>query len=208
LLLLGLTLTGFWDNLVSDTGQPSNHDPKFIIHGLLCGAWMIVLVMQSSLVSVGNVRLHRRLGIAAIIIAIGVTLSTVWLFVVLWKGWAAMAPEVKANRLLLPGYSLFVALGFLNRNRPQWHKRFIYTGTLLMLEPVLARAFDPLLVPFMGSLTEPQIEAAFLPSLFSIWIGFFLSLFVYDIAVARRLHPVTVAALLWFGGVWTTALAV
>jgi len=33
-LLLFLTIAGFWDNLFTDVGQPSNSDPKFIVHGL------------------------------------------------------------------------------------------------------------------------------------------------------------------------------
>jgi hypothetical protein len=200
-LLLLLTLIGFSDNLVTDVGQPSNSDPKFIIHGLLCGAWMILLAVQASLVSAGNVRLHRKFGIAGVLIAIGVTVSTVWVFIAVWKGWGAMTPEVKANRLLLPSYSLFVALAFLRRRRPDWHRRLIYVGTLFMLEPVLARAYDPLLYPFEGWFTDRQADLAFLPWLFLVWLAFFLSLFLYDARVARRIHPVTIGGLLWFGAI-------
>lgn len=205
LLLLALTLIGFSDNLFTNVGQPSNSDPKFIVHGLLCGAWTIMLAAQSWLVGSGNVGLHRKLGLAGFAIAVGVTLSTLWVFVVVWKGWAAMSPEVKANRLLLPSFTLFAALAYLNRRRPEWHKRLVFTGTLFMLEPVLARCFDPLFVPFLVGFTEPQIEATFLPWLFSVWLGLFASLAAYDMVVARRIHPVTTAALLWFAGVWALA---
>lgn len=205
-LLLALTVAGFSDNLFTDVGQPSNSDPKFIIHGLLCGAWMILLFVQTSLISAGNVRLHRKIGIAGMVIAIGVTLSTIWLFVVAWKGWAAMNPEVKANRLLLPSYSFFVALAFINRKRPIWHKRLMFTGTLFMLDPVLARCYDPLVVPFfMTGWTEPQIESAFLPWFFSTWLAFFMSLIGYDVVTLRRVHPITLAASIWFGIVWLIA---
>jgi hypothetical protein len=33
-LLLLLSIIAFSDNLFTDVGQPSNRDPKFIIHGL------------------------------------------------------------------------------------------------------------------------------------------------------------------------------
>jgi len=206
LLLLALTIVGFWDNLVSDTGQPSNSDPKFIIHGVLCGAWIILLVAQTWLVRGGNVRLHRRLGIAGAAIATGVTLSTIWVFVVIWNGWAVMAPDVKINRLLLLSYSLFVILALRLRRRPDWHKRLIFIATLLMLDPVLGRVYDPLVVPLMTQMTEPQIDAAFLPWLILVWLGFFVSLAAYDAIVARRLHPVTLTGLLWFAAAWTIAL--
>ena len=67
LLLLFLTIAGFWDNLFTDVGQPSNSDPKFIVHGLFCGSWMIALLAQSLLVNRGNVRLHRKLGMFALV---------------------------------------------------------------------------------------------------------------------------------------------
>lgn len=205
-LLLVLTIAAFFDNLVTDIGQPSNSDPKFIIHGLLCGAWMMLLFVQAGLIRTRNIRLHRKLGVAGMAVAIGVTLSTIWLFIAAWKGWAAMTPEVKANRFLLPSFSLCVALAFVNRARPDWHKRLIYVGTLFMLDPVLARCFDPFVVPwFMTGWSEPQIESAFLPWFFATWLAFFLSLIAYDIIALRRVHPVSAIALLWFGIVWAIA---
>lgn len=205
-LLLILTIAAFLDNLVTDIGQPSNSDPKFIIHGLLCGAWMMLLFVQAGLIRTRNIRLHRKLGVAGMAVAIGVTLSTIWLFIAAWKGWAAMTPEVKANRFLLPSFSLCVALAFVNRARPDWHKRLIYVGTLFMLDPVLARCFDPFVVPwFMTGWSEPQIESAFLPWFFATWLAFFLSLIAYDIIALRRVHPVSAIALLWFGIVWAIA---
>jgi hypothetical protein len=204
--LLALTVAAFSDNLFTDIGQPSNSDPKFIIHGLLCGAWMILLFSQTALISAGNVRLHRRLGIAGMLIAIGVTLSTIWLFIAAWKGWTAMSPEVKANRFLLPSYSVFAALAFYHRKRPIWHKRLIFTGTLFMLDPVLARCYDPWVVPFfMTSWSEAQIDQAFLPWFFSTWLAFFISLAGYDLMTLRRVHLITLLASFWFGIVWTIA---
>jgi hypothetical protein len=33
-LMLSLSIIAFSDNLFTDLGQPSNSDPKFIVHGL------------------------------------------------------------------------------------------------------------------------------------------------------------------------------
>lgn len=208
LLLLLLTLVGFSDNLITRPEQPSNSDPKFIVHGLLCGAWMLVLFVQACLVRSRNIQLHKRLGFAGFLIAIGVTLSTIWVFVMVWKGWAAMSPEVKANRILLPSYSVFVVLAYLQRRRSDWHRRLILAGTFFMMEPVLARCYDPAVVPMMVGWSEAQIEAAFIPWLFSLWTGFFLSLLVYDRATLKRLHPVSLFALFWFGLIWFTVTSV
>ncbi len=202
LILMALTLVAFGDNLFTDVGQPSNSDPKFIVHGLISGAWVIMLVVQSWLVRAGNVALHRRLGITGFAIAVGVTLSTIWVFIAVWKGWAAMTPEVRANRLLLPSFALFVAYAYAQRRRPDWHKRLIFVGTFFMLEPVLARCYDPLLVPLMRGMTTTQVDDAFLPVLFAAWLAFFVSLIVHDLLTLRHIHRVSAVALLWFGGVW------
>ena len=205
-LLLFLSLAAFSDNLLTDVGQPSNSDPKFIIHGLFGLAWYVLLVAQANLVRVRNVRLHRKLGIATFIVAIGVTLSTLYIFIVLWKGWGHMTVEVRANRLFLPGYAACLLLAWLRRGQSDWHKRFIFTGTFFMLAPVLSRAYDPLIVSWMEPLF-PAFAArldqiGFLAFFFGIWIGFFLSLALYDWKTQRRIHPVTVAVFGWFVLTW------
>ena len=76
-----------------------------------------------------------------------------------------------------------------------------------MLDPVLGRVYDPLLVPFMTGLTEKQVDAAFLPTILVIWLGFFAALFAYDAVAIRRIHRVTAGALAWFAVAWTVAFA-
>lgn len=200
-VVLAMSLWGFSDNLIWDVGQSSNHDPKFIIHGLFCLAWMSTLFVQANLIRKSNFRQHRIIGIAGFIAAIGVTLSTIYVFVVVWKGWDAMAFYVKANRLLLPSYSLLVLLGFLNRGRPDWHKRCLFVGTLYMLEPVLSRAFDPLM-PLLSGFSDSQIDFYWYIYSILVWNGLFLSLMVYDWIVARKIHPVSLAGFAWFYTIW------
>jgi hypothetical protein len=202
-LLLFLSIVAFSDNLFTDVGQPSNSDPKFIVHGLFGLAWYVLLATQANLVRVRNMRLHRKLGIATFIVAIGVTLSTLYLFVVLWKGWPNMEAEVRANRLLLPGYALCLLLAWRWRGQPDWHKRLIFTGTFFMLPPVLDRDYDRLIMswakPLFPLLYTNQVdEIGFLVFRWGSWIGFFLSLVLYDWKKLRRVHPVTLAGCAWF----------
>jgi hypothetical protein len=196
-LILALSLVAFWDNLVSDVGQPSNSDPKMIVHGAFALAWVLVLVLQATFVRTGNMRMHRALGTAGFIAAVGVTLSTLYLFVAVWKGWEAMTPQIRANRVLLPSFSLWILLAYLNRGRPVLHKRFVYTGTLFLLEPILARTFDPIVVPLLPSMPESQVDLLFYYYLAITWSAFFLSLLVYDRLVLRRVHPLSAASFVW-----------
>lgn len=201
-LLLILSLVAFWDNLVTDVGQPSNSDPKMVVHGLFALAWMTVLALQANFVRTGNMRLHRRLGVAGFLAAAGVTLSTAYLFVAVWRGWDAMLPHVKANRIFLPSFSALVLLGYFNRRRADIHKRLIYTGTLFLLEPILSRCFDPLILPLLPAMSEDRVEIAFYVFMLVSWSAFFLSLFVYDRLVLRRIHPLSMAALAWLFAVY------
>lgn len=202
-LLLLLSIVAFSDNLFTDVGQPSNSDPKFIIHGLFGLAWYVLLATQANLVRVRNLRLHRTLGTATFLVAIGVTLSTLYLFIVLWKGWANMEPDVRANRLLLPGYALCLWLAWQRRAQPDWHKRLIIVGTFFMLSPVLDRDYDPLIMswakPLFGALYTPQVdEASYQVFRWGSWAGFFLSLAVYDWKTRGAIHRVTWAGIAWF----------
>lgn len=208
-VLLLLSVVAFSDNLFTNVGQPSNSDPKFVIHGLFGLAWYGLLVAQTRLVRVRNIGLHKRLGLATFVVAAGVTLSTLYIFVVVWKGWAHMAPNVRANRLLLPGFAACILLAWVCRHRSDWHKRLIFIGTFFMLGPVLSRTYDPLVVswmePLFPALAARWDEAGFLVFFWGLWAGFFASLAVLDWRTLSRVHPVTLAGVGWFLLVWVVS---
>jgi hypothetical protein len=200
-ITLALTIWGFSDNLFWRVEQPSNSDPKFIVHGLSCLAWMIVFFTQASLVGRGNVTLHRRLGVAAFSVAIAVTLSTTWLFVAVWKGWSTMPIYAQANRLLLPTFAACVLLAYVNRRDRERHKRYLLIGTLCMLEPVLSRAFDPL-DPILRDYPAAIVDGAWQLFAVVVWTGLFLSLFAYDRLVDGKIHRVSSVGFAWAWCVW------
>lgn len=206
-VLLFLSIVAFSDNLFTDFSQPSNSDPKFIVHGLFGLAWYLLLATQANLIRVRNVKLHKKLGIATLIVALGVTLSTLYIFIVLWKGWANMSEEVRANRLFLPAYATCVFLAWMRRGQSEWHKRLIFTGTFFMLGPVLSRTYDKLIMswmePMFPLLYTKQVDAVvFQAYFFGVWLAFFLSLALYDWKTLRRIHPVTLAGFAWFALAW------
>src|SRR5690606_37183724 len=69
-VLLVLGVVAFSDNLFTNITQPSNRDPKFVVHGLFGLAWYVLLATQANLVRQCNLRLHRKLGIATFVVAI------------------------------------------------------------------------------------------------------------------------------------------
>lgn len=138
-ILLTLSLVAFGDNLVTDIHQPSNSDPKMVVHGLVALAWMVLLVVQANLPRTGRLRLHRRLGGTAFVVGAGVVLTTLYLFVAVWRGWSEMSAEVIANRFFLLSFGVFTLAAWKMRTRPDWHKRLVWCGTLFLLSPILSR---------------------------------------------------------------------
>lgn len=213
LFVLTISIVAFWDNIVTDTGQKSNSDPKMIVHGLFTGAWVAILFVQSALIDARNARLHRRLGWWGAAIAAGLVLSTIYLFAAVWKGWPQMDPDVRANRLLLPGFAVFAGLAIVWRKRPVLHKRAMLGGTLLLLSPILSRAYDPLVVPVLELLlgpppaesTELPFDDPYLPIFFTVWILLFATMWLYDRLTVGRVQRVTLAVFGWFIAGWTLA---
>lgn len=206
-VILGLSVWGFSDNLFWNIGQPSNKDPKFILHGVFCLAWMILFFVQANLIRSGNPHVHRKLGVVGFLVAVGVVLTTLFVFWSVWRGWAAMPYYVKANRILFSGFILLTILAYQNRHRSSWHKRLLLVGTLYLLEPILSRSFDPIEFLLTG-LSDAQVDFYWTVFFAITWNALFLSLVVHDLRTRKRLHRVTLIGYLAFLAVWPVALLV
>lgn len=194
-LLLLLSLIAFSDNLFTNVGQPSNSDPQMVIHGLFAAAWVALFAAQAWLINLRRISAHRRVGRIGFVAGVGMALSTVYLFYSKFRGFAAMDGEVLANRLLLPVFVVCFVLAWRRRNRADWHKRLLLVGTMALLEPVLARIYDPLFGWLLPVRMDPALDMAlFLTYLFGTWAVLLGSLWLYDRAVLGRIHPVTWSA--------------
>ncbi|WP_291117917.1 hypothetical protein [Flavobacterium sp. UBA6135] len=196
ILLLLLSLIAFSDNLITDVGQESNSDPKFIIHGLFMFAWFIIFVFQSNFIRKGDYKAHMKWGIAGMLVAIGVFLSTVYVFITVYKGLDSMPYFAKANRFFMLSFAVLVVLGYLNRQNGTKHKRFIYMASLLILEPILSRV--------SGNLHIDNVEAF----IAIVWNGLFISLFVYDWLTLKKIHKISWIGFVWFYIVWTISILI
>jgi hypothetical protein len=194
ILLLILSLIAFSDNIITDIGQKSNSDPMFIIHGLLMFAWFVIFVVQTNFIRKGNYKAHMKWGIAGMVSAIGVFLSTIYIFVMVYKGYDAMPFYVKANRFFMLSFAVLVLFGYLNRQNGTKHKRFIYMGSLFILEPILSRV--------TGNL---HIESGQV-FLVIVWNGLFISLFVYDWLTLKKIHKISWMGFVWFYIVWAISV--
>jgi len=181
-LLFALAVIGFSDNLFTDPGQPSNRDPKFIIHGLFALAWFGLIAVQPALVARGKVGTHRRLGRFGAVAAAGLVLTTAWLQTLHYLRNDGLSGIALINSIAIAAFALCVAAAIANRHRPELHKRLMMIGTFLVLEPLSSRAAGHMgLVPVLfGPL---------------VWLGLFASLIARDRIVLGRFTRLPLAGL-------------
>ena len=149
-LLLGLTgliaiAVGFSTTYVIPMAERRLEVPPIVhLHGLGALSWVLLLVVQASLVRSGNTKLHMTMGRA------GLPLATfIWLSGIATAVWAAKrdlpAQGSAATSSLLGtvnGLTLFLLLviaAVLLRRRPDSHKRLILLATIHVLWPAFFR---------------------------------------------------------------------
>jgi hypothetical protein len=176
-------------------GLPALPSTLVIVHGMVFTSWMLLLLAQTLLVRAGDIRLHRRLGVA------GATIAT--LMVIL--GIAAQIGQTHRNvvgvltepdRILensltigaIAGIVVFgglVAAAIRLRSRPDVHRRLMLLATTILVAAATGRIIGMLsdLVPAFAPFAP--IGAALLPDTFII------AIVVYDIITVRRLHSAT-----------------
>lgn len=193
-LLLIFSLVAFSDNIITDIYQESNSDPKFIIHGLIMFAWFGTFVAQTYFILKRKIKAHKKLGRIGFVLAIGVFLSTLYIFIAVYKGWSSMEPFVRANRLFMLSFASFMLLAYLNRNNAIKHKRYIFWAIALPIEPIMGRVSDLF-----------QIDNWILFYVL-VWHVLFASFFVFDWLTIKRIHIISWTGLAWFYIAWTISL--
>jgi uncharacterized membrane protein YozB (DUF420 family) len=157
------------------------------LHGALATTWMLLFLSQTSLVSAGRTDLHRRLGVAGLVVAT--------LFVMVGYATAIAAAR---NGVTPPGgppalaflavplgtllsFAVLAAVGLSQRRHRDTHKRLMLLATIALLAPALAR------FRWFGPGGPP------------VAIGgtclFVIACMAYDRAAHGRIHP----AFLWGG---------
>lgn len=155
------------------------------IHGAVATCWIVLLVVQTSLVSRHRQDLHRKLGIFGFFVAV----ATIVL------GVLAARQSILIQGRKAPGYdavSFFaipfseivgfagpVLFAFAMRRKPWVHKRLILIATIAMMTAALGRW--PVAALFHRPL--PAMLCAF---------SLFVIVFVYDVVATRKLQPATI----------------
>jgi hypothetical protein len=128
------------------TGSSAPLPPVVHLHGLFFFSWIVLLVVQSALINVRNVQLHRSLGTFGIGIGTGVLLVGT-LITLLSVRASAATPSPDGNSLTylsvtaIVSFAVLFVLAIRNVRTPDNHKRLILFATINLLPPGVNRLY-------------------------------------------------------------------
>jgi hypothetical protein len=169
--------------------------PSLLLHGVAFTAWMVLLVVQTSLIAANRTALHRQLGVVGVVL--GVAMMGLGAYVAITRtraGLTAVVPGASPLQFLVISIATLVtfppllgAAVWFRRNAGV-HKRLVLIATLELVTAAVGRLpgiFGPL----------GPVGPLGIPGLFGGTDLFLVAIAIYDWRTLGRLHPAT----LWGG---------
>ena len=190
LLLLATVLVGFaYTYFLAGIFRALLPSRIIHVHAVLFSAWILLLITQASLVSVGRVDIHRSLGIAGFGLAcLMVVVGTLAANNLLARGGSPPGLDPKTFYAVPVGHMLLFAVlifsAFRARFNPSAHKRLILIATIVLTDAATARWPVNVITsrPYLGGIFQ---------------YAFVLLIVLYDLWRTRRVHRTT----LWAGAI-------
>jgi hypothetical protein len=150
--------------------------PLVHVHGAVFTSWLVLLVVQSALVSARRVDWHRRLGIAGAVIAAVMVPLGVMTVLAAGRTWLIEGPRPVTFIIFPLGqivlFAVFVGAALWKRRDRELHRRLILLATIATITPAINR------------IVGDQWLTLALTALFVI------AGIVHDWKTHRRVHPV------------------
>jgi hypothetical protein len=172
------------------------------VHAVLMGAWLLLVLAQTSLVATGRRQQHRKLGLVAVVLAPALVLAMVGIVQALWSTIAAMPPSVMPpasvarvkvilSDVLLEQiriaivFPILIAWALLVRKRDsETHKRLMILSTLIPLPA----AFDR--IEWLPSTMPDSPTSIYVYTV--LWLA---PVLLYDVLRRGRIHRAYVIGL-------------
>jgi hypothetical protein len=162
--------------------------PRLHLHGLTLTLWLLLFLIQSGLIAARRRSLHKKLGIAGVVLA-GLAVATTYAAALeaaeIGRGHSApdYLGRLYSSLLLATMFGLFVAAGTAFRQRPDTHKRLMLLAMIAAVGPGANRA-----VALLMGHSVRDFHVLVIAGLVSAGL-------VYDSRTRGRPHP----TLLWGG---------
>jgi uncharacterized membrane protein YozB (DUF420 family) len=151
------------------------------LHGILATVWVLLFAVQTGLLSARQRKLHATLGMLSlpVCLAVAATATLTTFHAVAWRKDAILGTAL--NGATVAALLVLVALGVLQRRRPDAHKRYMATAFMIFVSPAASRWGHNGLIP----------ESAVVGLVLLPWIA----LLTYDYRSRGALHRVSLIAM-------------
>lgn len=189
-VIAGFSRTFFLKPLFPEAQKFAAPEAIFYIHGTLFSAWILLLIIQPTLVRIGRVNVHRQVGTFGGLLAATMVLVGTWgaLIGAQRPGGFIGIPMPPLQFLIVPFFDmvlfgLMVGLAIVWRGDSQSHKRLMILGTVNLLEAAIIR------IPLKFIADGAPFTSFVLSDVFIVL------LVIWDLSTRGRIHTVT----LWAG---------
>jgi hypothetical protein len=177
-----MVIIGFWPSYFGQLfGDFPARNWIIHLHAAIFTGWLLLLMVQVSLVAAGNTKFHRKLGIAGgaygvLILALGIGAAFVLPVENIESGvWSI---DEAASFLILPLGDMLIFSGFFGaalyyRRRSEIHKRLMLAASVMLVFPAVARMFG----------------GENIPGLILFWLLPILAGVIMDGLIHRKVHP-------------------
>ena len=157
--------------------------PTVHLHGLLFSAWVLLFIVQARLVAARRVAVHRRLGVAGVVLAIGMIVAGLRTAIAAARSGVAPGGIAPLAFLVVPIFDIvffagFVTAAVLQRRNKEAHKRLMILAYTSIITAATARL--------------PGILPLGPPAFFGLAFLFVVAGVIYDRWSRGRIHPVYV----------------
>jgi uncharacterized membrane protein YozB (DUF420 family) len=155
---------------------------RVIAHATLFSTWVLLFVAQTLLVSTGQTAAHRRLGLAAAVVAAVMVVSSPPLAIGLARRGGPVGADPLAFFLIIVTdvvlFGVFVTVALVWRRRRELHKRLMLLAMIVVMPASISR--------WPIAVKNPA------PVIGGVLLAFILAMVVNDVATRRRPHPATI----------------
>ena len=181
LLIAAVVTYGFSRTVDQNLVHPAVRRPGMLwLHGVIFSGWLAFFILQSLLVRVRSIRLHRTLGWFGAALGTAVTVVGVAITITMTRFHLHQLHETDMSFVIVPlwditVFTVFFVLSIAWRKRPEFHRRLALLATCALSAAGIGR-FPPQIVP-------PGMFYAGVDLLILLGVG-------RDLLVDRRVHAV------------------
>jgi len=203
-VLTAIVVAGFVPPMLARPGGIASVPLLLHVHGAVFVAWFLLFCLQAGLVVAGRVRLHRRLGMTSVVLAVAIIVLG---YLVTRGAYArpgfSIAGLSQAGSVLFPftdimNFVIAYSLALYFRRSPAVHKRLMLLAGILMIDPAASRLVftlggaPPVILLLEAALLFALIGYDFYTRRRLSWpsmlgTGLFIAAFVAKLAIAK--HP-------------------